>query len=225
MRLSLTSFSHKVWVQKEMKSLITIALALMLTGCSTISYRVADNRIGVRPGLYPATRLDSKCAANAKRGGGWMMENPDYLMATLFYLDMPVSFLTDTLAIAWDIASARKYRVWENFLAGQTGGISPEILRATYTDYGDTIAYHKLHYQEEMSHSQLTTLALADIQPAEIADRQDLTADIALIVSSNHPGDRLIQLKLKSNRSLTMSTQQEARPYGSPAAGSPSGQP
>lgn len=190
-----------------MKGLMPIALALMLTGCSSISYRLAGDRITLPPGLYPATRLDHKCAANAKRGGGWMMGNPDYLMATLFYLDMPISVLTDTLAIPWDIASARRFRVWERFLAGQTNGISQEILRASYTDYADTVTYHKLHYQETMSHGQLTTMAIADIQPAELADRQDITLDIASIISSNHPNDRLIQLKLNNNRNLQMGTQ------------------
>ena len=204
-----------------MKRLIPIVLTLMLIGCSSISYRLADNRITVRPGLYPATRLDYKCAANAKRGGGWMMGNSDYLMATLFYLDMPISVLTDTLAIPLDIASARRFRVWERFLAGQTNEITPEILRASYTDYGDTVAYHKLHYQDTMSHIQLTIMAIADIQPAEIADRQDITPDIASIISSNHPNDRLIQLKLINNQYLQMGTQQGDAGYAPQGVGSP----
>ena len=101
-------------------ALAVVAIAAMLSGCATAYMRT--DLSGSKPkGLYPATRADvvgsyRYCANKSDPFGGWSgagtpsHPNPleKVLWVTFSVIDIPISLVTDTVCLPWDLSKKKQ---------------------------------------------------------------------------------------------------------------------
>ena len=86
-----------------------IYIALLLSGCGTISARTSS----ANEGLYPATSIDGMCIVTG--GGNWDNDHPSLLskligwtiLTPCWVIDLPVSLVSDTVMLPLDIRMSK----------------------------------------------------------------------------------------------------------------------
>jgi uncharacterized protein YceK len=111
---------HKGMMKEITTALAAVAVAATLSGCATAYMRT--DLSGRNPkGLYPATRADvvgayRYCANKSDPFGGWRgagtpsHPNPleKVLWVTVSVIDLPISLVTDTVCLPWDLSKKKK---------------------------------------------------------------------------------------------------------------------
>jgi uncharacterized protein YceK len=92
---------------------MTIALTIPLSflGCSSVQIRLAGNRTAIHDpiaGLYPAVKRDMKMATHARKGHGIWTGNSSKFCSALYYCDLPLSLVTDTVCLPFDLFREEK---------------------------------------------------------------------------------------------------------------------
>jgi len=81
-----------------------IIVCFALSGCGSLAYRT-NQPAYVRPGLYPGVRLDAHVLSQDSQGSGdWSPVWLNEMVKLCSLLDMPFSFLVDTLLIPFDLS-------------------------------------------------------------------------------------------------------------------------
>jgi uncharacterized protein YceK len=93
-------------MMKRISRLAVIPVLIGVVGCSSVQIRLAGNRTAIHDpitGIYPAVKRDVKMADHADAGHGIWMGNSSPFCACLYYLDIPLSFVTDTIGLPFDL--------------------------------------------------------------------------------------------------------------------------
>ncbi len=157
--------------------LIILACFVLTTGCASVSYRLTSFERTVKPGPYPATRLDFKVASAILRTPGG-----NYLIVPCL-LDVPFSVIMDTVAMPYDLYQYRKQSIWDTFWDGSLAEITPRQLKANITPYTERELFQVFMFPcRRFSTDQLRILAQAEIRPDWIAASSQVNLQIAQIL-------------------------------------------
>jgi len=104
--------------KKKYIAIIVILISLLyLTGCASIDYRTGRPAYHVSPGTYPGVRND---IAQLSRGGSDSMGMvPGWVYNTVAIIDLPFSFILDTLCLPYDISHVDRQNCEINCRANQ----------------------------------------------------------------------------------------------------------
>ena len=111
---------HERIMKRITTALVAVAMVVTLSGCATAYMRT--DLSGSKPkGLYPATRADvvgayRYCANKSDPFGGWRgagtpsHPNPleKVLWVTCSVIDLPISLVTDTVCLPWDLSKKKQ---------------------------------------------------------------------------------------------------------------------
>jgi uncharacterized protein YceK len=96
-------------MKKMMIGLGLMATILGGSGCSTVQCRITHSRPHLRESIYPAVKNDVNMC-----GYVWSERGSGVFMATLFCagygIDVPISCVTDTICLPYDLWLSRKTR-------------------------------------------------------------------------------------------------------------------
>jgi uncharacterized protein YceK len=95
----------EIEIMKQAQVILAILGVLLCSGCGTILVRTGAAADVKRP--YPATRVDAQVVSvwGEEHNSGDIGQEYFRLASPFFLVDFPVSLITDTLCLPWDLLS------------------------------------------------------------------------------------------------------------------------